>query len=119
MHTLRSRIDPDGSVLLFGGISKDVPYPGSTTMTAVNAGVVGLVATFAAELAPVRVNAIHPGAVGDSPFWLGKEAILEAAKARTLTGRLPTMQDIVDGCLFLLGNPAANGINLNLDGGRA
>jgi short-subunit dehydrogenase len=52
LHILKSRISPNGSVLLFGGISKDVPYPGSTTMTAVNNAVVGLVATFAREMAP-------------------------------------------------------------------
>jgi hypothetical protein len=28
------------------------------------------------------------------------------------------MHDIVDGCLFLLENPMANGIDLGLDGGH-
>jgi hypothetical protein len=27
----------------------------------------GMIKTLAAELAPVRVHAVHPGAVGDSP----------------------------------------------------
>jgi NAD(P)-dependent dehydrogenase (short-subunit alcohol dehydrogenase family) len=119
VHALRSQIEPDGSILLFGGISKDVPYPGSTTMTAVNTAVLGLVTTLAVELAPIRVNAIHPGLIGDSPFWAGNVAVLEAAQHRTLAKRLPTMDDIVGGCRFLLENPAANGINLSLDGGRA
>ncbi|MFE7073985.1 SDR family NAD(P)-dependent oxidoreductase [Streptomyces sp. NPDC057620] len=119
VHALRTRISPGGSVLLFGGMAKDAPYPGSTTVSAVNAGVVGLVATLAKELAPVRVNAIHPGAVGDSPFWAGKTQFLEVARGRTLTGALPTMEDIVEGSLFLLGNPAANGVNLSLTGGLA
>ena len=119
VHTLRSRISPTGSVLLFGGLAKDAPYPGSTTVTAVNAGVTGLVATLAKELAPVRVNAIHPGMVGDSPHWAGNERVVEAARARILTGVVPTMRDIVEGSVFLLENPAANGVNLDLNGGQA
>jgi NAD(P)-dependent dehydrogenase (short-subunit alcohol dehydrogenase family) len=119
VHVLRSRISPSGSVLIFGGVSKDLPYPGSTTISAVNAAIVGLTATLAVELAPVRVNAIHPGAVVDSPYWAGKEAALEPVRQRTLTGRLPTMAEIVDGCAFLLENRSANGVNLNVNGGLA
>jgi len=119
VHALRSRISPTGSVLLFGGLAKDVPYPGSTTVTTVNAGVTGLVATLAKELAPIRVNAIHPGMVGDSPHWAGNQPVVEAARARILTGVVPTMRDIVEGSLFLLENPAANGVNLDLNGGQA
>ena len=119
LHVLQSRISPNGSVLLFGGTAKDAPYPGSTTVTAVNAGVVGLVTTLSKELAPVRVNAIHPGLVGDSPYWAQNDAAVESARARTLTGKLATTQEIVDGCVFLLENAAADGIHLHLDGGRA
>ncbi|MFE6488445.1 SDR family oxidoreductase [Streptomyces sp. NPDC057757] len=119
VHALQSRISPDGSVLLFGGLAKDVPYPGSTTVSTVNAAMTGLVATLSRELAPVRVNAIHPGMVGDSPYWAGNERVVEAARTRILTGVVPTMRDIVEGCLFLLENPAANGVNLDLNGGYA
>ena len=34
-----------------------------------NGGVTGLVRTLVIELAPIRVNAIHNGIVGDSPQW--------------------------------------------------
>jgi NAD(P)-dependent dehydrogenase (short-subunit alcohol dehydrogenase family) len=70
------------------------------------------------EMSPVRVNAIHPGVIGDSPFWHGKGAILEANRRQTLTQKLGTMKDIVDGSVFLLENAFANGIELSLDGGR-
>ena len=50
------------------------PYPGSTTVSAINAGVVGMVRTLSVELAPIRVNSIHPGIVGDSPVLDGKVA---------------------------------------------
>jgi NAD(P)-dependent dehydrogenase (short-subunit alcohol dehydrogenase family) len=115
VHALLDRLGPDSSVVLFGGLAKDRPYPGSTTVTTVNGGVVGMVRTMATELAPMRVNALHPGIVGDSPFW--KDKPLDHIVARTPTGRLATMADIVDAVAFLLENPAVNGIDLRVDGG--
>jgi NAD(P)-dependent dehydrogenase (short-subunit alcohol dehydrogenase family) len=115
VHALLDRLSPESSVLLFGGRAKDRPYPGSTTVTTVNGGVSALVRTLAIELAPVRFNAIHPGIVGDSPFWENKP--LEAVLQRTPTGRLVTMEDVVDACVFLLENRSVNGIDLYVDGG--
>ena len=64
------------------GLAKERPYPGSTTVTMVNGAVSSMVRTLALELAPVRVNAIHPGVVGDSPAWSGKPAeVLDALSA--------------------------------------
>ena len=60
IHQLADRLTPDASILLFGGLAKDRPYPGSTTVTTVNGAVATLIRTLAIELAPVRVNAIHP-----------------------------------------------------------
>lgn len=115
IHTLLDRFSPDTSVVLFGGRAKDRPYPGSTTVTTVNGGVSSMIRTLAIELAPVRFNSIHPGIVGDSPFW--EEKPLDAVVARTPTGKLTTMADVVDATVFLLENPAVNGVNLYVDGG--
>jgi NAD(P)-dependent dehydrogenase (short-subunit alcohol dehydrogenase family) len=75
------------------------------------------VRTFATELAPIRVNALHPGIVGDSPAWVDAAAMLESVKARTPTGRLVTMAEVTDAAVFLLENTAVNGVNLAVDGG--
>jgi NAD(P)-dependent dehydrogenase (short-subunit alcohol dehydrogenase family) len=115
VHSLLDRLGDESSIVLFGGLAKDRPYPGSTTVSTVNGGVVGMVRTLATELAPIRVNALHPGIVSDSPFWSGKS--LDHVVARTPTGRLATMADIVDAVRFLLENPAVNGIDLRVDGG--
>lgn len=72
VHTLLPRMTEESAVVIFGGQAKERPYPGATTVATVNAGVTGLVRTLASELAPIRVNAVHPGIVGDSPFWAGK-----------------------------------------------
>lgn len=117
VNTLHRRMPPAGSVLLFGGQARVRPYPGSTTVTTVNGGVEAMVTTLALELAPIRVNAIHPGIVGDSPYWTGKTAYLETVRQRTPTGQLTRMTDIVNATVFLLENPAVNGVNLPVDGG--
>lgn len=117
LHCLHERMPDSSSVLLFGGQAKERPYPGSTTVTSVNGAVTTMVRTFGVELAPIRVNAIHPGIVGDSPEWVGKPAVLEATKQRTPTGRLVTMDEVCDAALLLLENGAINGVNLAVDGG--
>ena len=115
VHALLDRLDGDSSVVLFGGLAKDRPYPGSTTVSTVNGGIVGMVVTMATELAPIRINAIHPGIVGDSPYW--KDKSLDHIVARTPTKRLVRMADIVDAVRFLLENPSVNAIDLRVDGG--
>ncbi len=117
LHCLHSSMHDDTSVLLFGGQARERPYPGSTTVTTVNGAVTSMVRTFAIELAPVRVNAIHPGIVGDSPAWVNAGEMLERTKARTPTGRLVTMDDVADAAVFLLENRAVNGVNLAVDAG--
>jgi NAD(P)-dependent dehydrogenase (short-subunit alcohol dehydrogenase family) len=115
IHALIPNLSDDSSVVLFGGRAKDRPYPGSTTVTAVNGAVATMITTLAIELAPIRFNAIHPGIVGDSPFWEGKA--LDTILARTPTNRLATMSDVVDATVFLLENRSVNGVNLYVDGG--
>jgi NAD(P)-dependent dehydrogenase (short-subunit alcohol dehydrogenase family) len=117
IHALSKRLTPDAAILLYGGLARARPYPGSTTVTAVNGAVTSMVRTLALELAPARVNAIHPGIVGDSPAWKDKADMLANVKKRTPSGRLITMADVTGAALFLLDNPAMNGINLDVDGG--
>jgi NAD(P)-dependent dehydrogenase (short-subunit alcohol dehydrogenase family) len=87
------------------------------TVTTINHGVDGLVRSLTFELAPIRVNAIHPGIVEDSPFWGGKTEALDAHRARTTTGRLVQMQDIVDAAVMMLENPSIVGAELRVDAG--
>ena len=41
VSALRERLSASSSIVLFGGMAKERPYPGSTTVTTVNGGVVG------------------------------------------------------------------------------
>ena len=118
IHSLVPRLRDDASILIFGGLARDRPYPGSTTVTTVNGGVTSLVRTLVIELAPTRVNALHPAIVGDSPQWRDMPPErLQALVERTPIGRLVTMVEIVSASRFLLENEAINGINLVVDGG--
>ena len=117
VHTLRDRLTEDASIVLFGGMAKERPYPGSTTVTTVNGGIVGLTRTLVEELKPLRVNSIHPGVVGNSPYWAEKPAAIARYTSETPTGRLATMAEIADAVEFLLENTAVNGVELIVDGG--
>ncbi len=118
VHTLLPRLADDAAILIFGGLARDRPYPGSTTVTTVNGAVTSLVRTLAIELAPRRINALHPAIVGDSPQWEGMPAErFDALVQRTPIGRLVTMAEVVDASRFLLENGAINGLNLAVDGG--
>ena len=61
VHQLVPRFVPGASIVLFGGLAKERPYPGSTTVSTVNGGVSGLVRTLACEL--------RPGAGERPPPW--------------------------------------------------
>ena len=117
VHALRPRLHDESAVVIFGGRAKDRPYPGSTTVSTVNGGVVGMVNSMVTELKPIRVNGLHPGIIGDSPYWAAKPQAVEATRARTPTGRLASMVDIVGAVDFLLTNRGVNGVQLDVDNG--
>lgn len=117
VHTMLDRFSDEASVVIFGGLAGQRPYPGSTTVTMVNGAVSSMIKTMAVELAPIRFNAIHPGIIGDTPAWKDKPEAIAAVAARTPGGRLATTEDVVDAVKFLFTNKGVNGVNLVVDGG--
>lgn len=115
VRALSNRLNEGASVVLFGGLAKERPYPGSTMVTAFNGGVSGLMRTLAVEIKPHRVNAIHPGVVGDTVKW--RDATDHPAIARTPIGRFVTMAEVADATEFLLRNNGMNAHDLVIDGG--
>ena len=115
------KLSPDGSVVLFSGLSMWRPAPGSTTLSMANSAILGLVNSLAVELAPVRVNAITPGTVAGTAAIDNADPVLaeffEAQRRRTPGKRLPTPEDIVAAVLFLLTCPSVTGENLVVDAG--
>jgi len=117
VSAMRDRLAEDGSIVMFGGRAKDRPYPGGMTVGTVNAGLSGLMHALVVQLAPRRVNAIHPGIVANSPYWSENPDFPESVRKATPTGRSVTMDDIVDGVDFLIRNRSVNGLDLYIDGG--
>ena len=89
IHVLLPQLRDDSSILIYGGLARDRPYPGSTTVTTVNGGVTSLVRTLVIELAPIRVNAIHNGIVGDSPQWREHAPRASQGTRRSYADRAP------------------------------
>jgi NAD(P)-dependent dehydrogenase (short-subunit alcohol dehydrogenase family) len=67
-------------VVVIASILARIAVPGYTAYSASKAGLLGLVRSFSAELAPsgVQVNAICPGWVETDMAWQGIDAIVEA-----------------------------------------
>lgn len=119
VHALAPQMTDDSSIVLIGGLAMSRPQPGSTTITTVNGGISALVRSLAAEIAPVRVNAVHPGLIGDSPRWTNRTDVVETLRSRVPTHRLVATDDVVDSVLFLLRNKSMNGTNLIIDSGES
>ncbi|WP_406053117.1 SDR family oxidoreductase [Kribbella sp. NBC_00889] len=111
---------PAGSIVLFSGIVGWRPGPGSLVKGTTNGAVEFLARHLAADLAPVRVNAISPGVV-DSGAWdrLGdkKAALLSKSAAGTLVGRHGETEDVVDTVMWLLHAGFISGETIHLEGG--
>ena len=117
VHALLDRFTDDASIVIYGGLAKLRPYPGSTTVTTVNAAVDGLVRAMVSEIAPVRVNALHPGSRPTARSGRRSRRRSTRSKARTPTHRWVQMRDVSDAASSLLENPSINGIELRVDGG--
>lgn len=117
VHQLRNRFDDESAIVVYGGMAKERPYPGSTTVSTVNGGVVGLTRALVEELKPIRVNSIHPGIIGDSPYWAAKPQAIANYTGQSPLGRLATLSDMVDATRFLLENRSVNGVDLMVDCG--
>ncbi|MDG2520464.1 SDR family oxidoreductase [Caulobacter segnis] len=115
---VHARLRPGAAIVVMGGVALLRPYPGSTTVSMMNGAAVGMARTFAVELAPVRVNVIHPGAVdGTRSVETKPQALIDQVLGRTPAGRLADTGDIAQATLFMLDCPGVNGAELLVDGG--
>lgn len=111
---------PTGSMVLFSGVVGWRPGPGSLVKGVTNGAVDYAVRHLAADLAPVRVNAVSPGLI-DSGAWDrlgdGKSALLGKSAAGTLAGRHGESDDIVDAVMWLLDAGFVSGETIHVEGG--
>ena len=110
-----------GSVVLLSSIRSQTVEPGQSVYAATKAAIVQLARTAAAELAPVRVNAVAPGVV-DTPLTAPIKAQADwyaAYAAKTILGRWARPEEIAAPIAFLLTDAASyiTGTVLFVDGG--
>jgi len=115
------RVRPGGSIVLTSGTIGVRPVPGAALAASGAAAIEGLTRGMAVELAPIRVNAVRPGAIR-TPMWNGipepqREALFATLAGRTLTEAIGEPDQIAAAYLFLMENGYVTGTVLTADGG--
>jgi NAD(P)-dependent dehydrogenase (short-subunit alcohol dehydrogenase family) len=114
-------LSQDGSVTFLSAASARSAAPGTAGLAAANGAIEAMVPPLAAELAPVRVNAVSPGVI-DTAWWAGipadqRAALFEGYAAGTPVGRIGRPEDVADAVLYLAGNGFVTGTVLDVSGG--
>ncbi|MFK0170483.1 SDR family oxidoreductase [Streptomyces sp. NPDC090306] len=120
LHAIQ-RADVTGSITMISAASARAALPGSAVLAAVNGAIERIVSPLAAELAPVRVNAVAPGAV-DTPWWSFLPEEQRAAQFAAVAAELPVRRigrpdDVADAIAYLIGADYVTGTVLPVDGG--
>lgn len=110
-----------GSITLVGAASARHPAPGAAGLALVNGAVESVVPSLAAELAPVRVNAVSPGVI-DTGWWSGfpteaRTATFEQYGRTVAVGRVGRAEEVAAAVLSLAANGFVTGAVLAVDGG--
>jgi NAD(P)-dependent dehydrogenase (short-subunit alcohol dehydrogenase family) len=114
-------IEPTGSVTLVSAGSAGAPYAGAAGLAAINGALSAMVPALAAELKPLRVNAVAPGVI-DTPWWDGlpeedRKALFARYGAAAPVGRVGTPEDIARAINSVMSNGFITGTVLTVDGG--
>jgi len=115
------RIRAGGSIALTSGTVGVRPTPGNALAASAAAGLEGLARGLAVELAPIRVNAVRPGAIR-TPMWDGipgpqRDTLFAALAEGTLTKAIGEAGQVAAAHLYLMENHFVTGTVLTVDGG--
>ncbi|MEU9151439.1 SDR family oxidoreductase [Streptomyces sp. NPDC048417] len=110
-----------GSITLISASTARSALAGTVAFAAVNGAIERIVSPLAAELAPVRINAVSPGAI-DTPWWSflpeeQKQAQFAAAADTVPAKRIGHPADVADAVRYLIGATYVTGSILPVDGG--
>jgi NAD(P)-dependent dehydrogenase (short-subunit alcohol dehydrogenase family) len=117
LDTLR----PDGSLTLVTAGSAREPVPGASGLGAINGALEAMIPSWAAELQPLRVNAVSPGVIA-TPWWDAvppeqREALWAQHAAQLPVKRVGQPEDVAQAILFLINNTFITGNIIACDGG--
>ncbi|KAF2847856.1 NAD(P)-binding protein [Plenodomus tracheiphilus IPT5] len=113
----------DSSFTITGGTNTHRPMPGWTYGAAIGGSVEGLTRGLAVDLAPIRANAVIPGAIQTELLQgfleqAGPEAVENMRKGFSLTGDFGKPEDIAEAYGWVMKDRFANGGMVTSDGGR-
>lgn len=111
----------DGSLTFVSGQLSQIPSPGASIVSAINAAIEGLTRGLALDFAPARVNTICPGVV-DTPLWNqmppdARKAFYEKQADTLLTGAIGQPDDIAEAILMAMTNRFMTGTVMMVEGG--
>ena len=111
-----------GTITWVTGLAARRATSSGAALAAINGALEGMLPTLAAELAPVRINAVSPGPT-DTEAWdrLSPElrrVLADEAAATTPLGRIGTADDVADAVLAVMTSPFLTGVVIPCDGGR-
>lgn len=115
------RAQVTGSITLISAASARAALPGTVPLAAVNGAIERMVPPLAAELAPIRVNAVSPGVI-DTPWWSFLPEEQRRAQFAAITKDLPVKRvgrpaDVAEAIRYLIGATYVTGTILPVDGG--
>jgi NAD(P)-dependent dehydrogenase (short-subunit alcohol dehydrogenase family) len=110
-----------GSITLIGASTARLALPGTVGLAAANGAIERVVSPLAAELAPVRVNAISPGFI-DTPWWsflsdADRDAQFAQAAEQVPVGRVGTADDVARAVAYLIEASFVTATVMAVDGG--
>ena len=120
LHAIQ-RAEVTESITMISAASARAALPGTVALAGVNGAIERIVSPLAAELAPVRVNAVSPGIV-DTAWWSflpddQRQAQFAAAASAVPAGRVAAPADVAGSVCYLIGAGMVTGSILPVDGG--
>ncbi|KAK5057821.1 hypothetical protein LTR84_011822 [Exophiala bonariae] len=114
---------PASSITITSGSVAEKPNLNWTVVASYAAGLHGMIRALALELKPVRVNLISPGGV-ETELWESILGSREAAQraigamhARSTTGKIGSVEDVVESFLYVMKDKNVTGTVIRSDGG--
>lgn len=110
----------DGSIVLLSGYPARKPRPGALAIGTVGNAVEGFVKLAAAEIKPLRINAVCPGLIDTPMFALQgeeREKHFGNTTQNHLIPRVGQPEEVAAGAIFLLENQFVTGTIVDVDGG--
>ena len=110
----------DGAIVLLSGYPARKPRPGALAIGTVGNAVEGFVKLAAAEIKPLRINAVCPGLIDTPMFALEGEARDQHFDNTTRDHLIPRVgkpEEVAPAAIFLLENQFVTGTIVDVDGG--